>query len=341
MKNLKIVILALLVMTFFVGCKGSDYKKAYEYMNSKNYEGAAMLFSDLGDYEDSHRKYLECKYLLAESKFSEGNIIDAETIYKEIEPYEDSLDRINECEYQKAEECFNLEDYESAKEIYKNIIDYKDAKEKIEVINREITHQKYGNIIEVLKQGEWFTNGGSDLLLNKIMFDDDNVIIEQISFDGNGRHVGDTSKKTYTIDDDNIYINTNSTTIEVSYKMIDNNILFNDGYFTKEQILEGIQGNWTLREKDVLGMYGEYNLVIDGNYLIHENACESLRAGYKSFYYGPYSGNFEIGDGNLVTDVWKADNYFYNIINGSATILYYDSVMSKGGGLKGENGYNF
>ena len=54
--------------------KESDHRTALKYLESRNYELAAGMFSALGDYRDSHTRYLEAIYYLIIEEYRKGDI---------------------------------------------------------------------------------------------------------------------------------------------------------------------------------------------------------------------------------------------------------------------------
>ena len=82
MKKLVALILALSMMFALCGCASSDYKKAQELFEKRQYSDAAELFKKLGDYKDSKVKL--CEALIHKIGFlstfnpSQSDIIKAE-----------------------------------------------------------------------------------------------------------------------------------------------------------------------------------------------------------------------------------------------------------------------
>ena len=95
---------------------------------------------------------------------------------------------LKECDYEKAEELFNQEKYEEALEIYETISEYRESEARIATANNKILYQKYGDVIDLLNEGAWFFNGGSDHIVTRLLLSYETATITTITFDGNGRH---------------------------------------------------------------------------------------------------------------------------------------------------------
>ena len=81
-KGILVVLLAMLIMVLFVSCDSSDYKKAVELFDSREYETAFTMFQELGDYEES-ASYVElCKIKIGSSYFETGDFKNAEEYLK-------------------------------------------------------------------------------------------------------------------------------------------------------------------------------------------------------------------------------------------------------------------
>lgn len=207
MKRFIVLLSAVILCLILAGCSGSQYKKATELYEQGNYAEAGEIFSKLGNYEDSADKANECKYqeasaLLQNSDYDAakelfsalgdyGDSADkvkfcdykkaaklladddydaAKAIFSTLGSYENSADQVKECDYQKAEELFNQEKYEEALEIYETISEYRESETRIATANNKILYQKYGDVIDLLKEGAWFFSSGSVNVVNRLMF---------------------------------------------------------------------------------------------------------------------------------------------------------------------------
>ena len=83
---------------------------------------------------------------------------------------------------------FYSKNYEDALAIYETIADYKDAQDRIDTATSKILYKTYGDVIDLLNDGAWFFNGGSDRTVTRLLFSYETATITTITFDGNGRH---------------------------------------------------------------------------------------------------------------------------------------------------------
>lgn len=207
---------------------------------------------------------------------------------------------------------------------------------------------KYSDIIQALTETDgWYFNGGSDTTLNKISFTEDTATIAQVYYDGNGKHDNGSNDFEYLIDDNAINVTlADGSNLEITYQLNgDSLVLGNHGYMTIEEIDAGLQGYWNCRySSTTLGstQTSEQNILIDNGSLTSETAS-SVLGGAKGdyYYYGPYYGSYVLNFGGFDTELHRGGNWFFNIIEGNVTLLYYDHVCSHGSGLPGENGYSF
>lgn len=170
----------------------------------------------------------------------------------------------------------------------------------------------------------------------------DKIQITLYEFDGNGKHEVASVDYDYTSDGSTVSLDS-SGPMEIAYSISDGKLQLDDYYFTEEQILDGIQGNWTLRKTN--NFFGnistnEYNMSISGNNAEYEDAASAL--GYSDgsyYYYGPYSGSLSIIDGSVEINASHGDEYFFSCYNGKVQLYHYGDMMKPGNGLKGEDGY--
>lgn len=85
----------------------------------------------------------------------------------------------------------------------------------------------------------------------------------------------------------------------------------------------------------------QYNIYIEDNKITHENAALAYNTSNDYYYYGPYSGEYKLNFGGFETSVKNGDDFFFNIIDGKVSLLYYDHVCTESDGLPGEDGYTF
>lgn len=344
--SLCMVLTAAAILT---GCgKGGNYKKAMSMYENGQYEEAAAKFTELGDYEDSQDMVMACNYEAAKVLFDAGDYEEAKKAFAELGDYEKSSDYIKECDYNSASALLDEGDYEGAIAVFETIPDFKDAQEKIKSANKQLMIQKYGPVLEALEGKTWVFNGGSDTILNRISFTGEEAQISQVYYDGNGKHDNGTNACSFTVDDKNIVLAmADGSEMEIPYTMDGKEIsLEKDKYFTMDQIEEGIQGYWKNRSsfKDIFGKNSssEQNIYFNDGKVSSENATQATGgAPGEYYYYGPYTGSYTLNFGGIDTEMSHGSNWFYNIIDGKVTVLYYDKVCKPSDHFPGENGYNF
>lgn len=207
--------------------------------------------------------------------------------------------------------------------------------------------KKYGNVVNALAENTWYFNGGGDSVLNALTFSDASATIAQISYDGNGKHTGDDNLFAYTIDDAEISIVlADGSTLAIPYTYADGAVVLESGtYFTAEDIIDGLQGFWTLDDNNSFG-HSIHNVYINGNQITSEKATEARNgAPGEYFWYGGdgYTGTFTLNFGGIDTDMKHGSEWFFNVIDGKPMLLHYDNVCSRANitRLPGENGYSF
>ena len=338
----------LTAAAILTGCgKGGDYKKAMSLYENGQFEEAAEKFIELGDYENSQDMVMVCRYEAARTLFDAGNYEEAKKAFAELGDYENSANFVTECDYNLASSLFEAGDYEGAIAIFETIPDFKDSQEKIHSANKELMVQKYGPVLQAINGKTWVFNGGSDTILNKISFTDEEAEIAQVYYDGNGKHDNGSSTYSFTVDDSKILITmADGSEMEIPYTLDGDSInLEKDKYFTMEEIDAGIQGYWNLRStNNLLGNNStvEHNIYFNDGKVTSERAAEAYGgAPGEYYYYGPETGSYTLNFGGIDTEMRHCSDLFYNIIDGKVTVLHYDSVCTPYDHLPGENGYKF
>lgn len=95
----KILTGLLLAAMLFVlsGCDSKDYKTAEELFAAGDYEAAAVLYRELGDYSDSAEKGKLCEYELAEALRLAGDHAAAREAFLALGDYSDSAEKAKAC----------------------------------------------------------------------------------------------------------------------------------------------------------------------------------------------------------------------------------------------------
>jgi hypothetical protein len=193
----------------------------------------------------------------------------------------------------------------------------------------------------------WYFNGGSDTTLNRISFSGTEATIAQVYFDGNGKHDNGENDYDFRVDSANISVTlADGSSLDIPYNINGENVTIGSGdYYTIEEIDAAIQGCWNMRNSETFfGMktVTDKSISFDNGKVVSEQA--SLANGSTSgdyYYYGPYEGTYTLNFGGLDTEMYRGGEWFFNIIDGTVTILNYDHICSPSDGLPGENGYSF
>lgn len=202
--------------------------------------------------------------------------------------------------------------------------------------------QQYAAVIQQLAEETWFFNGGSNTTLNGITFTEDAATITQISFDGNGKHESGSFQYSYRIDDENITVALkDGSELVIPYVAGEDGLKLGDHeYFTTSEVDAGLQGYWKVRTSS----FGtnEHHIHFNNGTVQYEKAAAAL-GGAKGdyYYYGPYKGTYTLNFGGLDTDMSHGHEWFFNIIDGTVTVLHYGDICSPSSGFPGENGYSF
>ena len=132
MKRFAALLLVVLMVIPLFGCSSSDYKKAVELYDAKDYEGAKEIFDALGDYKDSKDYAFECErainYNQAVIYYNEKNYVAAKELFDSLGDYMNSGDFNSDCDtyinYDKANELFSSGSYEEAAALFEGLGDY-------------------------------------------------------------------------------------------------------------------------------------------------------------------------------------------------------------------------
>ena len=87
-KIICLIVLFSMMLTCFMSCNSTEYKKALELAEKEDYEGACAIFEELGDYKDSKERAKSMKSRMAFNFRKNGDYESAYALYKEIEAVE-------------------------------------------------------------------------------------------------------------------------------------------------------------------------------------------------------------------------------------------------------------
>ena len=142
-KSFTVLFLVLTLCLSMTGCSKQNYRKAIKLYNKGEYDAAATLFSELGDYENSGELQTLSRYWEAISLMEEGAYSSALPRFLKLGIYEDSEERAIECKYQMAIEAFQTNDYQTAETYFLDQPQYRQTAEYL----RRITWQKFFDAI--------------------------------------------------------------------------------------------------------------------------------------------------------------------------------------------------
>lgn len=164
------IVLAVLGVVFYVAPE-TDYKKACGLMESKEYNSAIAIFTDLGDYKDSPEKIEQINNMIKQAAYDEavklvdaGEYESAITAFEALGDFSDSKQKVEEVKtlikdkaYDHAVQLMNDESYDEAIAAFEALDGYKDSNDKITEINAIVTEKKYVAAGEALAKGDYAT----------------------------------------------------------------------------------------------------------------------------------------------------------------------------------------
>lgn len=203
--------------------------------------------------------------------------------------------------------------------------------------------EKYGEVVAALEKNVWYFNGGADNVMNAITFSESAATISQVSYDGNGKHEGAVNAYPYTLDDNTITVTlADGSPLVIPYTRSGDGVVLGEGsYMTPDDIVSGLQGFWTLENNGSI-----HYVHIEGNTITSEKASAAANGARGDYYwYGGegYSASYQLNFGGFDTTMRHGKEWFFNVIDGKATLIYYGEVCSPAEitELPGEKGYSF
>lgn len=134
-KLIALVMTVCVLMTALTGCDTLDYRKAVQLYNSRQYEKAADIFYELGDYEDSASLLTASHYWAAMDRMEAGNYSEALPRFLKLGDYRDSADRAIECKYQMGIQAIAEARYSDAENYFSELGDYRKTADYLRQIN--------------------------------------------------------------------------------------------------------------------------------------------------------------------------------------------------------------
>ena len=193
------------------------------------------------------------------------------------------------------------------------------------------------DVAEALQNRTWLFNGGDDLILNGISFDNGVATIAQVYFDENGKHENDSNALSYVLNDSSITLTMlDGSEMEVPFEVKNGRLILNNGEWKSvEEVNAGLQGNW-LDHFDAYGTIQEYHVSLQGDKFSYEEVISNGS-------YWLHDGNYQLNFGGIegkTERIWNEDDFFYNIIDGEVKLIRFDHVCERTDkGLLGEYGF--
>lgn len=151
--------------------RADKYNTAAEYAKQEQYDKAAALYAELGNYEDSEKLYLENTYAYAEQLAEHKNFAAAADVYNKLGDYLNSVEMVKFCIYSDAIDKLNAGKYDEAKGAFDTIPDYKDsATQASKCLYKKaeelIANQKYTAAVEILETIISYDESVADMILD-------------------------------------------------------------------------------------------------------------------------------------------------------------------------------
>lgn len=175
MKKYSVLIpLILSLSVLLCGCKSTDYKKAVNLYAEGAFAQAASMFTDLGDYKDSHDMYLLCRYSIAMETMAEGDYEYAIEIFESLGSYKDSEDKILECRYAIAQAAMDKDNLEDALALFDELGSFSDAGQKsdqcrIALARKSFDQGIWRNVVAYLTKQDGTVLGTDDAEVSTMM----------------------------------------------------------------------------------------------------------------------------------------------------------------------------
>ena len=141
-------LLALLVYYNNVVVPKNKYTNASDLLEQGEYEQAAAIFDELGDYEDAKEKYLETLYREGNDFLKNGKYAEAISLFESLDSYEDSKEKLIESTYGYGKQFLEKNDYDNAIKTLNSNKDYKDSAQLI-------SKATYGKAVSLREKKEY------------------------------------------------------------------------------------------------------------------------------------------------------------------------------------------
>lgn len=143
LKMCALMLTLCMLMTCLTGCEELSYREAVQRYNARQYDKAAEMFYELGDYQDSKALFNDSHYWAAMELMEAGDYASAWPRFHKLADYKDSADRAMECKYQMAISAFEAEEYHTAEGYFLESPEYRQTPEYL----RQLSWQKFYDYI--------------------------------------------------------------------------------------------------------------------------------------------------------------------------------------------------
>ena len=173
-----LVVLIACVVGWFVVTQvipNNKYQKAWTLRENGQYDDAAAVFAELGDYSDAAQQLSETKYQQAVALRENGQYDDAIAAFAELGDYSDAAQQLSETKYQQAVALRESGQYDDAIAAFAELGDYSDAAQQLS----ETKYQQANNLNAAARYDEAYAiyvtlTGYKDV--DKLLAENDNMI---------------------------------------------------------------------------------------------------------------------------------------------------------------------
>ena len=156
-RTVAIIIIAAVVVAIIAAlciiipkAHANKYDEAMEAYNNQNFAEAAVLFEELGEYENSSDLFKECKYNIGLDYLANEEYKKAAAEFKASKPYKDSKKQLKKCNYNLGKQALNEGDYEAAIKYLHKSEGYKDSYELYNNAYDKLYHDTVADSLEGL-----------------------------------------------------------------------------------------------------------------------------------------------------------------------------------------------
>ena len=215
-------------------------------------------------------------------------------------------------DYEKAKTLYSKQKYEEALELFKGISTYEDSAKYIEKCEGIIAASAY------ICENPLYFRGDDDGLHRLIFSPNKEVNMECIIISDNRVYRGDTEVGIYTMDEVGITLILGEKSTIAYACFSEDDYVFTEGYYTLEDIGNGLLGNWSYTDEK--GSAYEIELT-------EETISYVIKNGDKTE--GPFEGSYKTGFGVFDTEVENGEIFSYNIDGGKITLRVFGNDCKK------------